>query len=237
MSLRLYDTAAREVRDFVPLVPGEVGVYVCGATVQSSPHVGHLRPAVAFDVLSRWLTRSGYHVTLIRNVTDIDDKVLAKSAAAGQPWWAWALRHEREFEAAYDAVGVLPSAYAPRATGHVTDMVELVEQLELELARRVIQRQREHRPVVGIQVPVGAELVDIGRQRVAAHHHPPAHDVVLRRLAVGCRRARQQDIAWRQLAAARILRRRVRIDELEGHLRRFTDDFLNVLGIIDTRQL
>lgn len=129
MSLRLYDTAAREVRDFVPLVPGEVGVYVCGATVQSSPHVGHLRPAVAFDVLSRWLARSGYRVTLVRNVTDIDDKVLAKSAAAGQPWWAWALRHEREFEAAYAAVGVLPSTYAPRATGHVTDMVELVEKL------------------------------------------------------------------------------------------------------------
>ena len=129
MSLRLYDSAARAVRDFVPVNPGRVGIYLCGATVQGLPHVGHLRSAIAFDVLVRWMRRSGLDVTLIRNVTDIDDKILAKSAAAGEPWWAWAQSHERAFTAAYDALGVLPPTYEPRATGHVTEMVELMERL------------------------------------------------------------------------------------------------------------
>ena len=87
MTLRLYDSATREVRDFVPLVPGSVGIYVCGATPQSSPHVGHVRAAVAFDVLRRWLIRRGYEVTYIRNVTDIDDKILIKAAEQGRPWY------------------------------------------------------------------------------------------------------------------------------------------------------
>lgn len=129
VTLQLHDTATRTTRDLVPLRQGEVGIYVCGATVQSSPHIGHLRMAVAFDVLQRWLERSGYRVTMIRNVTDIDDKILAKSAEAGVPWWAWAQRHEREFTAAYDAVGILPPTYEPRATGHVTEMVELMDRL------------------------------------------------------------------------------------------------------------
>ncbi|MDR3202271.1 MAG: cysteine--tRNA ligase, partial [Bifidobacteriaceae bacterium] len=88
MTLRLYDSAAGALRDFVPLVPGRVGIYLCGATVQAAPHVGHLRPAIAFDILRRWLTRSGCEVTFVRNVTDIDDKILAKAGQAGVPWWA-----------------------------------------------------------------------------------------------------------------------------------------------------
>ncbi|CAM3668520.1 cysteine--tRNA ligase [Isoptericola cucumis] len=129
MTLRLYDTATRDVRDFVPLTTGEVGIYLCGATVQAPPHVGHLRPAVAFDVLRRWLERQGYRVTLVRNVTDIEDKILAKAAAAGVPWWAHAARYERVFTQAYDALGILPPTYEPRATGHVPDMVALMERL------------------------------------------------------------------------------------------------------------
>jgi cysteinyl-tRNA synthetase len=130
VSLRLYDTANRELRDFEPLQPGAVGMYVCGLTVQGSPHIGHVRFTVAFDILRRWLEQGhAYDVTLIRNVTDIDDKILAKSAAAGQPWWAWAMRHERETEAALDALGVLPPTYQPRATGHVPEMVELMQTL------------------------------------------------------------------------------------------------------------
>ncbi len=129
MTLRLFDTATRDVRDFVPLNPGEVGIYLCGATVQAPPHVGHLRPAVAFDVLRRWLQRKGLRVTLIRNITDIDDKILAKAAAAGVPWWAHAARYERAFTAAYDALGVLPPTYEPRATQHVPDMVRLMQRL------------------------------------------------------------------------------------------------------------
>lgn len=129
MTLRLFDTATRDVRDFVPRVPGEVGIYLCGATVQAAPHVGHLRPAVAFDVLRRWLERKGLRVTLIRNVTDIEDKILAKAAAAGVPWWAHAAHYERVFTWAYDALGVLPPTYEPRATQHVPEMVALMQRL------------------------------------------------------------------------------------------------------------
>ena len=129
MTLRLYDSATRSVRPLEPLHPGKVGIYLCGATVQGAPHVGHMRASIAFDVLVRWLRRCGYEVTFVRNVTDIDDKILAKSAEAGVPWWAWAYRFEQEFAAAYDALGVLRPTYEPRATGHVTEMVELMERL------------------------------------------------------------------------------------------------------------
>lgn len=127
--LRLYDTATHSITPFVPIRPGEVSMYVCGATVDSSPHVGHLRAAVAFDVIRRWFTRLGYDVTLIRNVTDIDDKILDKAAAAGQRWWARAYHYEREFTHAYDLLGVLPPTYEPRATGHMSDMIALVQRL------------------------------------------------------------------------------------------------------------
>jgi len=130
VSLRLYDTATASVRDFVPLRDGRVGLYLCGATVQGDPHIGHLRSAVAFDQLWRWLEAGhGHDVTFVRNVTDIDDKILAKSRDAGVEWWAWALRHERAFTAAYDALGLRRPTYEPRATGHVLEMVALVEEL------------------------------------------------------------------------------------------------------------
>ncbi|GAB3589493.1 cysteine--tRNA ligase [Angustibacter peucedani] len=130
MTLRLYDTATRELRDFEPLRPGQVGLYICGLTVQGSPHIGHVRFTVAFDVLRRWLTTGhGYDVTLVRNVTDIDDKILAKSADAGVEWFAWAYENERQTSAALDALGVLPATYEPRATGHIPEMVELMQTL------------------------------------------------------------------------------------------------------------
>ncbi|MDO4791991.1 MAG: cysteine--tRNA ligase [Buchananella hordeovulneris] len=129
MSLQLFDSATRSVRPFTPIRPGEAGIYLCGATVQGSPHIGHLRSGLAFDVLRRWLMASGYEVTLIRNVTDIDDKILAKSAEAGKRWWEWAYRFEREFAAAYDALGVLPPTYEPRATAYVGEMIALIGEL------------------------------------------------------------------------------------------------------------
>jgi cysteinyl-tRNA synthetase len=129
VSLRLYDSAAAELRDFVPLVEGRAGIYVCGATPQSAPHIGHVRSQVAFDVLRRWLIRKGYEVRYIRNVTDVDDKILAKSAEAGRPWWELSYHFEREFDGAYAAVNVLEPSYEPRATGHVPQMVELIERL------------------------------------------------------------------------------------------------------------
>ena len=117
------------MRDFVPVVTGCVGMYICGATPQSGPHIGHLRAAVSFDVLRRWLTLSGYQVTFVRNVTDIDDKILVRSAEAGTPWGAHAYRYEQECTAAYDAVNVLRPTIEPRATGHAGEMVELIARL------------------------------------------------------------------------------------------------------------
>src|SRR5690606_24041379 len=130
VSLHLYDTATREQREFTPLTPGRVGMYICGLTTQGSPHIGHVRFAVAFDIVRRWLERGhGYDVTLVRNVTDIDDKILAKSAEAGEPWWAWSYQHERETSRALELLGVLPPTYEPRATGHITEQVELIDTL------------------------------------------------------------------------------------------------------------
>ena len=127
--LNLYDTASHQVSHFVPLKPGEVGIYVCGATVQSSPHIGHIRAAVAFDIVRRWFLKLGYKVTFVRNVTDIDDKILDKAAAAGQRWWARAYYYEREFTEAYNALGVLPPTVEPRATGHMSDMIDLIQRI------------------------------------------------------------------------------------------------------------
>ena len=130
MTLRLYDTASRSVRDFTPAVPGLVGLYNCGATVQASPHIGHLRGAgVVYDVLRRWLEYRGYQVRHVRNVTDIDDKILARSAEAGRPWWEWAADHERAFSQAYEALGCLPPHIEPRATGHIPQIVAMISDL------------------------------------------------------------------------------------------------------------
>jgi cysteinyl-tRNA synthetase len=129
VTLRLYDSATREVRDFVPLEDGKAGIYLCGLTVQSEPHVGHVRSAVNFDVLRRWLTARGYDVTFIRNITDIDDKILTKAAEQGRPWYNLAYAMTRELEKAYDALYVLPPTYEPLATGHVPEMIELISAL------------------------------------------------------------------------------------------------------------
>ncbi len=124
---RLYDTASRQVQQFEPIRAGEVSIYHCGLTVQAAPHLGHMRQELVFDVLGRWLTHTGYRVTVIANVTDIDDKILAKSAEAGVPWWAHAYRYERELHLAYAALGCQPPTYEPRATGHVPQMIELMQ--------------------------------------------------------------------------------------------------------------
>ena len=127
--LRLYNTATREVADFKPLVANKVGIYLCGATVQAAPHIGHIRSGLNFDILRRWLTATGYDVTFIRNVTDIDDKILHKAVHEEIPWWAVAAKYERAFSDAYKALNVLPPTYEPRATGHMTQMVELMQRL------------------------------------------------------------------------------------------------------------
>jgi len=129
VTFRLYDSATHEVIDLDPVIPGQVSIYHCGLTVQSSPHLGHIRKEVVFDVLRRWLAISGYQVTVVANVTDIDDKILAKSAEAGVPWFAHAYRFERELHRAYGALGCAEPTYEPRATGHIPEMLEMVEDL------------------------------------------------------------------------------------------------------------
>ena len=128
MTVQLYDTKAQALRDFVPLDPSNVTIYVCGPTVQSGPHIGHLRGALSFDILRRWLTHRYGRVTFVRNVTDIDDKVLA-NATDGEPWWALAYRMELEFTRAYGAIGILPPTYEPRATASIPQMQEIIARL------------------------------------------------------------------------------------------------------------
>ena len=139
MTLRFYDTASATVKDFVPVRPGEAGLYYCGATVQGAPHIGHVRSALVFDILARWLRFRGYEVTTVRNVTDIDDKILANAHASfendyqgdhpREPWWALAYRFEGVFGRAYSALGIEAPTYEPRATGHVPEMHSLIQEL------------------------------------------------------------------------------------------------------------
>lgn len=128
-TLRIYDTATRSQRDFEPIRPGHASIYLCGATPQAQPHIGHLRSGVAFDILRRWLLAQGYDVALVRNVTDIDDKILTKAAENNRPWWEWVSTYEREFTKAYNTLGVIPPSVEPRATGFVTQMVDYMQRL------------------------------------------------------------------------------------------------------------
>jgi len=129
VTIALFDTSSRSLREFVPIEPNKAGIYLCGATVQAPPHVGHIRSGVAFDVLRRWLIARGYDVTFIRNVTDIDDKIINKAKDEGVPYWLLAMRNERAFADAYEVLGCLAPTYEPRATGHITEMVTLMQRL------------------------------------------------------------------------------------------------------------
>ncbi|MDK8664282.1 cysteine--tRNA ligase [Corynebacterium coyleae] len=129
MNQRIFDTKTRTLRDFEPVNPGHVSIYLCGATPQAKPHIGHLRSGVAFDIVRRWFAAKGNDVAFVRNVTDIDDKILAKADEHNRPWWEWVSTYEREFIRAYDTLGVLPPSVEPRATGHVTQMVDYMQRL------------------------------------------------------------------------------------------------------------
>ncbi|MFJ7768053.1 cysteine--tRNA ligase [Streptomyces sp. NPDC097107] len=129
MTIRLYDTHARQIRDFVPLTPGRVSIYLCGATVQAAPHIGHIRSGLNFDIMRRWFSYRGYDVTFVRNVTDIDDKIIHKAAEQDLPWWSIGYENERAFNSGYDTLGCLPATYEPRATGHIPEMIEMMRGL------------------------------------------------------------------------------------------------------------
>ena len=135
-ALRLYDTATREVRDFAPIKPGEVSMYVCGATVQAAPHVGHIRSGVNFDILRRWLMASGFNVTFIRNVTDIDDKILHKAVHEEIPWWAVAMKYERAFADAYQALNVLPPTEIPTTHAATDCQIAPADTVQAMISRR-----------------------------------------------------------------------------------------------------
>jgi len=129
MALELFDSKTQTVREFVPLKPGLVSMYVCGPTVQSAPHLGHLRSALVYDLLRRWLEANSYVVTMVRNVTDIDDKVLVNAAEANRDWQEFAREVEGTFDTAYSALGLLEPTHSPHATEHIPDMIALVESL------------------------------------------------------------------------------------------------------------
>ena len=162
VALQFYDTATRGVRDFVPLEEGKAGIYLCGLTVQSEPHVGHIRSGVNFDVLQRWLRASGYEVTFIRNTTDIDDKILAKSAEQGRPWYNLAYEMSHELDKAYAALNVARPTYEPAATGHIPEMIELISRADRARARlsggRRLRRRLLRRAVLAdVRRAVGPE--------------------------------------------------------------------------------
>ncbi|WP_018637406.1 cysteine--tRNA ligase [Parafrankia elaeagni] len=167
MGLRLYDTRTRRVRPFVPLRPGHVGVYVCGPTVQSPPHVGHIRTALAFDLLRRWMTQGGLAVTFVQNVTDIDDKIIVNADLAGTTVWELATRQTRAFDEAYRAVGVLPPTISPRATGHIPEMLEMVSVL--------VERGLAYPGAGSVWFRVGsyADYGALSHQRPASMHPSP----------------------------------------------------------------
>lgn len=129
MTIKIYDSLSQQLQEFKPLKTGDVSMYVCGPTVQSAPHIGHLRSALVYDLWRRWFRYSGYRVTLVRNVTDIDDKILEKAAEAGTDWRVHGYRYEQEFSAAYAKLGVLPPSYEPRATGYISQQLELIQRL------------------------------------------------------------------------------------------------------------
>ncbi len=167
MTLRIHDTATRSVREFVPVVPGKAGLYLCGATVQAPPHIGHIRSGVSFDIVVRWLKVTGYDVTFCRNVTDIDDKILRVAAEQGVQWWAVAERNQRAFTRAYNALGCLPPDVEPRATGHVPEMIVLMRRLidaghAYAARRRRVLRRDLVRPV---RCPVRAAVENVLARR------------------------------------------------------------------------
>jgi cysteinyl-tRNA synthetase len=130
MSLRIYNTLLRDVQDFSPLTPGHVSMYVCGMTVYDLCHLGHARAMVAFDVVQRWLKASGFQVNYVRNVTDIDDKIIRRAVENGETIRALTDRMVQALHQDADALGIERPTHEPRATDYVPQMVSLISTLE-----------------------------------------------------------------------------------------------------------
>ncbi|HTH79404.1 MAG TPA: cysteine--tRNA ligase [Ramlibacter sp.] len=130
MTLRIYNTLTRALEDFSPIEPGHVRMYVCGVTVYDRPHIGNVRSAVAFDVARRWMETSGLKVEFVRNITDIDDKMIRRAVENGETVRALAERMTALMYADYDALGILRPTHDPRATDYIAEMVEICGLLE-----------------------------------------------------------------------------------------------------------
>ena len=126
--MQLYDSKLAELKTFEPIKKGEVSIYVCGPTVQATPHIGHLRSALVYDLLARWFSFQGLSVKLIRNITDIDDKVIEKHTDE-KPWWQLAYENEASFQEQFDALGIQLPSNEPRATGHIPEILEMIQSL------------------------------------------------------------------------------------------------------------
>ncbi|GAB3407018.1 cysteine--tRNA ligase [Massilia agilis] len=128
--LKIYNTLARDKQVFVPMVSGKVGMYVCGITVYDLCHIGHARMMVVFDYIYRWLRASGYDVKFVRNITDIDDKIIKRAVENGETLSSLTTRMIKQMDEDLGALGVLPPTVAPRATEYVPQMLSIIGKLE-----------------------------------------------------------------------------------------------------------
>jgi len=129
-ALKIYNTLAREKQVFTPIIPGKVGMYVCGMTIYDYCHIGHARMLMAFDLVYRWLQASGFEVTYVRNITDIDDKIIRRAVENGETVGQLTARFTRYMDEDTQALGILAPTHSPRATHYVPQMLSLIEQLE-----------------------------------------------------------------------------------------------------------
>lgn len=129
MGLKIYNTLTRKKEAFVPVNPGKIGMYVCGVTVYDMCHIGHARSVVLFDVIYRYLVKTGLDVNYIRNFTDIDDKIINRANQLGEDWKQLAERYVKEFHIDMDALGVKRPNIEPKATDHIQDIISLIAAL------------------------------------------------------------------------------------------------------------
>ena len=129
MGLKIYNTLTRKKEPFVPVNPGKIGMYVCGVTVYDMCHIGHARSVVLFDVIYRYLVKTGLDVNYIRNFTDIDDKIINRANQLGEDWKQLAERYVKEFHIDMDALGVKRPNIEPKATDHIQDIISLIAAL------------------------------------------------------------------------------------------------------------
>jgi cysteinyl-tRNA synthetase len=128
--LKIYNTLAREKQVFTPIEPGKVGMYVCGMTIYDYCHIGHARMMMAFDVIYRWLKVSGYQVTYVRNITDIEDKIIKRAVENGESIFSLTSRFEKYMDEDTAALGILAPDVVPHATAYVPQMLSIIAQLE-----------------------------------------------------------------------------------------------------------